>query len=117
MWKALKTWWKYIATFLRVRHSELADPKVQLQQAIEEAQDQHRRLIEQAASVIANQKQAEIRLNRALEEHEKAKALARQALLLSDQETRSGDPIKAARFNEAAQASATKLLTLERDIR
>ena len=44
--------------------NEKADPKVQLEQAITEAQDQHRRLREQAANVIANQKQTEMRLNR-----------------------------------------------------
>ena len=116
MWNALKQCWNYLATLLRIRQAEHADPKVQLEQAIEEAQEQHRRLTEQAANVIANQKQAEIRLNRVLEEHEKANALARQALLLADQEARSGDKIKAGRFNEAAQASATKLLELEREI-
>lgn len=117
MWKMLKTWWKYLAMLGRVRQRELADPKVQLEQAIEEAQQQHRRLVDQAASVIANQKQAETRLNRALEDYEKTKALARQALLLADQETRSGDGSKAARFTEAAEVSATKLSTLEREIR
>ena len=43
--------------------NERADPKVQLEQAIAEAQNQHRRLQEQAANVIANQKQGEMRLN------------------------------------------------------
>ena len=38
------------------RFEENADPKVQLEQAMAEAQEQHRRLVEQAASVIANQK-------------------------------------------------------------
>ena len=47
------------------KFNEVADPKVQLEQAIIEAQDQHRRLKEQAANVIANQKQTEMRLNRA----------------------------------------------------
>ena len=49
------------------RFDEQADPKVQLEQAIIEAQDQHRRLSEQAANVIANQKQTELRLNRSIE--------------------------------------------------
>jgi phage shock protein A len=36
-------------------HEENADPKVQLEQAIQEAKEQHKRLTEQAANVIANQ--------------------------------------------------------------
>ena len=47
------------------KFNEKADPKIQLEQAILEAQDQHRRLKEQAANVIAQQKQTEMRLTRA----------------------------------------------------
>src|SRR5207245_956041 len=41
----------------------------------------------------------------------------RQALLHMYQEMQSGNQAKATRFNEAAEASAAKLLSLERDIR
>ena len=44
---------------------------MQLEQAISEAKDQHRRLREQAANVVANQKQTEMRINDALEKLEK----------------------------------------------
>ena len=70
------------------KFNEAADPKVQLEQAIIEAQDQHRRLKEQAANVIANQKQTEMRLNRAMEELEKVNANARQAVLMADEATK-----------------------------
>ena len=86
MWQTIRRFWKYLAVKLRVRHEERADPKVQLEQAIQEAKEQHKRLTEQAANVIANQKQAQTRLDRALAESEKASASARQALLLADQE-------------------------------
>ena len=59
--------WRYFTASANSRFEERADPKVQLEQAIAEAQDQHRRLTEQAANVIANQKQTEMRLNRAME--------------------------------------------------
>ena len=64
MWKSLKKWWKYMGAKLSSTFNEKADPKVQLEQAITEAQEQHRRLKEQAANVIANQKQTEMRLDR-----------------------------------------------------
>ena len=79
MLKALRRWWKYLTAKVTGSFNERADPKVQLEQAITEAQEQHRRLREQAANVIANQKQTEMRLNRDLEELEKVNANTRQA--------------------------------------
>ena len=56
---------------------------MQLEQALAEAQQQHRRLREQAANVIASQKQAEMRLNGKMDELEKLNANARQALMMA----------------------------------
>jgi phage shock protein A len=58
--------WRYLRTALGMKFDEMADPKVQLEQAIQEAQEQHRQLKEQAASVIANQKQTESKLEKAM---------------------------------------------------
>ena len=116
MWQTIRRFWKYLAVKLRVRHEERADPKVQLEQAIQEAKEQHKRLTEQAANVIANQKQAQTRLDRAVAESEKASASARQALLLADQENRMGNADAVARFEEAAEVFAAKLVDLEPQI-
>src|SRR3954470_16686288 len=80
MIKVFRRWWKYMTAKLSGSFNERADPKVQLEQAIMEAQEQHRRLREQAANVIANQKQTEMRLNRSMEELEKVNTNARQAV-------------------------------------
>ncbi|MEO6626928.1 MAG: PspA/IM30 family protein, partial [Aquihabitans sp.] len=77
MFKLLNRAWRYLTASLTGRFNEIADPKVQLEQAITEAQDQHRRLIEQAANVVANQKQTEMRLNRSMEEMGKLNGSAR----------------------------------------
>jgi phage shock protein A len=71
MLKLLRRTWRYVTAALSGKLDEAADPKIQLEQAIMEAQDQHRRLKEQAANVIAGQKQTELRLNRAMGELEK----------------------------------------------
>ena len=84
MFKLAKKWWKYLTAKLTGSFNERADPKVQLEQAIAEAQSQHRRLKEQAANVIANQKQSELRLNAKMTELEKLNANARQALIMAD---------------------------------
>ena len=83
MFKLVKKWWKYLTAKLTGSFNERADPKVQLEQAIAEAQNQHRRLREQAANVIANQKQGELRLNAKMTELEKLNANARQALIMA----------------------------------
>src|SRR3954452_6979854 len=82
MWQSLKRWWKYLGVKLRVVHEERADPKVQLEQAILEARAEHRRLSDAAALVVAQQKQAQDRLDTKVEECERAKASAGQALLM-----------------------------------
>ena len=64
MIKLFRRWWGYLNAKLTGKFNEMADPTVQLEQALREAQDQHRRLKEQAANVIASQKQAELRLNK-----------------------------------------------------
>jgi phage shock protein A len=94
----------------------LADPKVQIQQAIEEAQRQHQALSQQAAAVIGNQRQLEMRLNRQLGEVEKLQASARQALVLADEARSKGDDAKAGEFENAATQFATQLVTAEQSI-
>ena len=54
---------------------EYADPKVQIQQAIEDAQRQHQALVQQAAAVIGNQRQLEMKLSRQMSEVEKLQAI------------------------------------------
>ena len=46
--------WKYLMAAFSSKIDEHADPKVQIQQAIEEAQRQHQALSQQAAAVIGN---------------------------------------------------------------
>jgi len=116
MFKLLRRTWRYMTAALSGRFDELADPKVQLEQAIQEAQEQHRRLTEQAANVIANQKQTEMRLNRALAELEKVNSSARQALVMIDDATKAGDTKKAGEYNQAAEAFANRMIALETEV-
>ncbi len=116
MFKLFKRWWKYTTARLTGSFNENADPKIQLEQAITEAQDQHRRLKEQAANVIANQKQTEIRLNRTMEEYEKVAANARQAVLMADDAQQKGDAAKTAEYTAAAESFANRMIVLEREV-
>jgi phage shock protein A len=116
MIKLLKRMGRYITAALTGKFNEVADPKVQLEQAITEAQEQHRRLTEQAANVIANQKQTEMRLSRAMEELQKANSSTKQALLMADDATTRGDTAKAAEYNQAAEGFANRLLATEKQV-
>jgi len=108
--------WKYFLAAFSSKIDEHADPKVQIQQAIEEAQRQHQALSQQAAAVIGNQRQLEMKLNRQLGEIEKAQASARQALVLADQARAGGDEAAAQRYEETAQVYATQLVTAEQSV-
>ncbi len=108
-------WRKYFTAKANQALEERADPKVQLEQAIREAQDQHRRLRDQAASVIANRNQAEMRLSRAIGELEKVNGNARQALVMAEEAQRRGDPARAADYTNAAEALANRMIQLEHD--
>ena len=116
MFKVMRKWWKYLTAKLGGSFNEHADPKVQLEQAIAESQDQHRRLKEQAASVIANQKQSEMTLNRSLEELTKINGNTRQALLMAADADKRGDGKKSGEYNTAAETLANRMVELERSI-
>ncbi len=116
MFKAFKKWWKYLGAKFNSSFDKHADPAVQLEQAMTEAQAQHRRLKEQAANVIANQKQSELRLNSKMAELEKLNANARQALMMASDAEKAGDAAKAAQYEGAAETIANQLIQVEKDV-
>jgi phage shock protein A len=116
MIKLLRRIGHYITAALSGKFDEVADPKVQLEQAIQDAQDQHRRLKEQAANVIANQKQTEMRLNRSMDELEKVNSSTRQAVMMADEASKRGDTAKAGEYNKAAEAFAGRLIGIEKEV-
>jgi phage shock protein A len=116
MIKLFRRWWRYMVAKATGSFNEHADPKIQLEQAIQEAHTQHRQLKEQAASVIAHQKQTEIRLNRSMEEYEKVSANARQAVMMADDAQRKGDQQKLTQYTQAAEAFANRMIAVEREV-
>ena len=109
-------WWKYMSAWSGAKLDEKADPKIQIQQAIEEAQHQHEQLTRQAANVIGNQRQLEMKLDRQLSQVETLQAQARQALVLADRSRAEGDAAKGADFEQTAQALANQLVSAEQSV-
>ncbi len=108
--------WKYFMSWFGAKVDERADPKIQIQQAIEEAQYQHEGLTRQAAAVIGNQRQLEMKLSRTLSDVERLQASTRQALTLADQSRAKGDEAKAAEYEQTAQVFATQLISSEKSM-
>src|SRR5947207_2334658 len=106
--------WRYLMALFGAKIDEYADPKVQIQQAIEDAQRQHQALVQQAAAVIGNQRQLEMKLSRQMAEVEKLQASARQALVLSDKARADSDEAKATEYENTAQVFATQLVSAEK---
>jgi len=108
--------WKYLMALFDSKIEENADPKIQIEQAIEEVQRQHQELSQQAAAVIGNQRQLEMQLNRRLSEIEKLQGNTRQALELADKARAGGDENKAVEYENAAEAFAAQLVTAEQSV-
>jgi phage shock protein A len=108
--------WKYMSAWFNSKIDEKADPKIQIEQAIQEAQRQHQALTQQAAAVIGNQHQLEMQLDRQLNNVENLQAQARQALVLADNARTGGDATKAAEFEQTAQALANQLVSAESSV-
>ena len=108
--------WKYLMAAFGAKIDEKADPKVQIQQAIEEAQRQHQALTQQAAAVIGNQRQLEMKLARQMSEVEKLQGSARQALVLADQARTAGDEAKAAEYEQTALQFSAQLVSAEKSM-
>jgi phage shock protein A len=98
MWTSIKRWWKYLGAKVNSVFNEKADPK------------------EQAANVIANQKQNEMRLDATMTELEKLNRNAQQAVLMADEAAKRGDTAKATEFTTAAEAFANQLISKEKEV-
>jgi phage shock protein A len=117
MGKLLRRGWRYLVAALSGKLDEVSDPRIQIEQAIEEAKTQHQLLSQQAAAVIGNERELELKLTRSIEETEKLQANARQALLLAEQARQAGDEGKASSYEDSARAFATRLVSAESAMR
>lgn len=105
--------WKYTMALFGAKIDEHADPKIQIQQAIDHARRQHQALSHQAAQVIGNHRQLQMRLNRELADIESLHLNIRQAITLADQAATTGDAGKAAEYTSTAEHFATQLVNAE----
>ena len=116
MIKLVQRVWAYLGAALTGKFNEKADPKVQIEQALMEGQENHNRLKQQAANVIANQKLQEMQLNTKMTELEKLNSNTRQAVRMADDAAKAGDAAKATQYASSAEAFAGRLVTVETEV-
>ena len=83
--------WKYLMQSFDTKIDENADPKVQIQQAVEGAKKQHAELSQHAANIIGNRNQLQMKLERLLKSQEDLQLKARTALQAADKASAEGD--------------------------
>src|SRR3954451_7846629 len=104
---------RYLNASANQKFNERADPRIQIEQAIQDAQRQHQALTQQAAAVLGNRRQLEMRLARQLSEIEQLQTSVAQSLQLAQQASAAGDTRRATELESAAQSFATQLVSSE----
>jgi phage shock protein A len=107
---------RYLNASANAKFDAKADPRIQIEQAIQDAQRQHQALTQQAAAVLGNRRQLEMRLSRQLSDIEQLQTSAGQSLLLARQAATAGDTKRAGEFETAAQSFATQLVSAEASV-
>ncbi len=113
MFKLLLRTWHYSAALLTSLFNAHADPRIQIEQAIEEAKQQHLRLAGQTAAVIGNERELQLKIARGTKDLERLEASASQALHLAEAARSKGEAQRAAGFERTAQLFATQLASAE----
>jgi phage shock protein A len=113
MVRTLRRALRYFEAMVAGKLEEAADPRVQIEQAIEDAKRQHALLTQQAAAVIGNERELDIRLSRTFEDIARLKTSIEHAIRMEDRSRREGDEKRATHFAAAAQAMAGRLASVE----
>lgn len=108
--------WKYLMASFDNKIDENADPKVQIQQAVDAAKQQHNQIMQQASQIIGQQKQLEMKLDRLVKDRDALQDKARQAIQLADKAAQEGDATKAQEFNNTAEVFASQLVSVEQQL-
>lgn len=108
--------WKYLMAKFDYTVEQDADPAIQIEQAIAEVKRHHQELSQQAATIIGNQRQLEMKLDRQLSSVENIKNNVRQALLMAEDARRKGHAEQARDYEKAANAFSEQLVSAEKTI-
>lgn len=108
--------WKYLMSSFDAAIDENADPQVQLNQAEEAARAQHQQVASQAATIIGQRTELEMKINRLVEDRTKLEDQSRRAVRAADDARAAGDEQKAAEFDSAAEVLVSQLVAVEKQL-
>jgi len=105
--------WKYLEATLSDLIERRVDPRLQVEMAVEEARRRHKLLAVQAASVLGNERELDIKVHRALHEVERLRSAEGRALVLADKARAGRQATEAANHERTAMLFATRLAAAE----
>src|SRR3984893_1214803 len=111
--RILRRAWRYFGAVLERKLEQASNPRIQIEQPIEESKRQHALLTQQAASVVGNERELDIRLTRMLGDIERLRESIEQAIRMEHKARSAGDEKKATHFAGAAEAMAGRLASVE----
>lgn len=117
MIRTLTRAWRYLTAALDGKLDTMLDPRVQIDQAIDEAKHRHALLTEQAVAVRANERELDVRIARKAEDADRLRSSAEQALLLAVRERKAGRDDHARSYEQTARAFAGQLTAVESSLR
>ncbi|MFN2452136.1 MAG: PspA/IM30 family protein [Candidatus Dormibacteria bacterium] len=117
MARTVRRLFNYFGTKFGMSFEARADPQVQLQQAVDEMQRRHSQLIDQAAAVIGNLRELDIKIGEAEKKDAQMTASTREALKLAQAARAKGNTAEADRYEQTARAFAAQLASLESQLR
>jgi phage shock protein A len=103
----------YVKAWFGKKSEEIKDPEIEIEQAIQEAQQRDQELRNQAAKVLANRTQLVQEVEDAAGDIAESKELAKQALIKADAATKAGNAAEAEKWNRAAGQIAMKLTSAQ----
>jgi len=109
MFKLIIRIWHYTAAFLTHLLEEKADPRIQIEQALEDGKQQHLHLVDAAAAVTAGRLDLEAKITRASRELAQFDTRAGEALRLAAEAAAKGDSTKASGYERLAESFAIEI--------
>ena len=110
--------YRYTVALLTRRFEDAADPEIQIEQAIEEGKRQHGLLVQQAAAVIGNQHELELRLGRSIDRVGRPPRVGPRGAAARRRRRRTpATSGQAASYESTAESFAVALVTSEAELR
>lgn len=112
----LRRWFQYVSTAIGMKAKRHADPRVEVELAMQDARRHDAELREQATRVVAHRAELELRAGKALEGCRDAEARVQAAVRKVDAAREAGNAAEAERWERAALEATMQLQAFEAEV-